>query len=839
MALVNVARCCWRRVGEGRVVPRSFQRERPAVTTVFTECVLFTDIARKAFAASVQRIETAGRTISGHYPATYVRDPDQGDLVTGLRAELHNLYRQADDRPKALDQLQAIQRRIRVADLLGAYWIIDETAQDVHAGHWGAAADGIVGELRSGGPARPSTDNASTLQAMIDWQGIIHRRTPRDRPVRIPPGVFRIGKGLRLGYGGYNSVTLVGAGKSFDPEQTGGTTLLCDFDDHPALAVSANLWGGARGLTLIGRARDWIERRELAAGPAATHPDDTGLGGWFDPARPSTDPALRYTPYAAIAVDPYHGAPPAGQPSYPEQEQPAWLEAGLRGTMYRSANGSSKPTFADLSIDGFAVGIVVQPGDFDQNGDFVGLRDCEIRRCGVGVSVGNTQSRNVHIERINFGSVHTALTTSMHGRRNGRLQGVMLNCSSSEVVQLLRLDNASAIWGPLTIDQFYGENLYVIGSVQHGPASTANLVFRGCSLGFNLQGAGVGERGIPLAMLWNPGDKGIGSGGGRGKIVFQDCQFSNFPTLLTLLQRDVLLDRCQVRGDYVDHGGDADLPKRWAVNLLAGGVVMPRLHPDHEPHRISHQVLNLDAAAGPSQLVMSEPGADWTSRSAPASLYCRSLSPRSGELREEAPIHARPYEFIKSRLAASAFDPDSGVWTFTVTSVAAEAMLRGFHAGAAIVDVHGFAFIVERVVRADNRHTVTAHLQNGYRQRAAGRRAYYERAFAHDAAEPAYIAGGGFYTPAAPTFFDTDGTPALRNFGVANRAPTIGLPASDELRTGDWLHADPQRDGWADGLVKVTDFPAAGQLTLAAATRGTAHRQRLWLVKRAPLDALP
>lgn len=795
---------------------------------------LFADLGTVTVPAGTDVIMTSGRDRVGLYPARYVRDADQTPHTAAGAA----LIAAAADRDAAAEAVAALLGRIRKQDASGAWWVIDDTTQEVHAGHFGAVPDAntIYNPTTN---KMTGTDSTPAIQALIDWRMYFNRDNPHVKAIRIPAGVFRLASGLQAGYGDrYAQANIEGAGMAFAQGFTQGTTLLCDFDNQPGIAFSGGLWPSVRNLSLFGRASHWYDHPagggELASyiKPAI---DDTLLSNWFNPAIPAHNPELRYCPYAGIAIDPYKGDAPGPKPGtdrYPDAAVPAWLPAAARTTYGRNA-ASTYPLVERVSVRGFAVGIACQPCDSDGNGDFLTMRGVQFKHVAVGLSVGNTQSRNVHFDVCSWDNCHTAITTSMHGRRNGRLQGVAIDCTVSDAINILDLRNGSAIFGPITFTQLYAETVYRIGHIVDGAASVSGIKFDGCSFNFHLQNAEAGGRGVPRYILGNPLQPGQPSGGGSYHIAFDNCTFSDFATVLTLEQGGVVLRESQVRSLYVDRGFSPDVWKRLASNSLAGGLVVPNLNPQNLPHRIKHTVANVGDVKGSDLNVMTEPMANWTGRNHPASLYCQSLSPAGGRRREAIANVQTGGWLDKSTFAANRFEPSTGVWTFTANRTEADANADGLHAGGVIYDRStGLVFWIESRTGAPGAYAVTAHLQNGYRVNAGGAtRAYPEGDFAADVGE-INVYGGRFFTPHYPTFFDTtNASDTLANVERGDGFDTVDATAGSAIQAGDWIYVDHYVDAWT-GDGKVLSI-GPGTLTVRGMAMDTKADRRLELVQRA------
>jgi len=146
---------------------------------------------------------------------------------------------------------------------------------------------------------------------------------------------------------------------------------------------------------------------------------------------------------------------------------------------------SSKVTIENVGFAGWDAGVVVQPGDFDANGDFIKIRDCHFENCVWGVSVGNGQCRNLVISDFTALSLYGLLTNRQHGRKIGHVQGTIQDGSIDHVMRLFDL-NTTASSGPLTFLSVHGENMYQLGFAQNA-SNSSPIMFIQSKFKFNGQ----------------------------------------------------------------------------------------------------------------------------------------------------------------------------------------------------------------------------------------------------------------------------------------------------------------------------------------------------------------
>lgn len=374
-----------------------------------------------------------------------------------------------------------------------------------------AAHETVAGAEYMAGP-----DDTAAIQAALDWAicGEYQRRRlgatswPDGCPVGgaayLPPGQYLITDTLHMGYGftgasgGYAGPTYAGGLLRGDRYGYGGSTILAAFDDRPAIAVQGGRGTRIEAVGLVG-----LNKAATMGGvPAVNMADPSDSTAWHSPHLPASAHG-RYTPYAAIAIDPYCGPTPPGG-GYPPVTYPSWVGGAGPIQQYRKGQ-SSHVGIEGVRFEGFAVGVAVQPCDYDGNADFVRIKDCVFLRTTYPISVGNTQSRNVEVSSCAFAMFHTALTTGVVGRQNGKLGGVASNCSFGEGVQIIDCPNPRAA-GPLEIVNCQSEALWRLGRWGQGNTPGSALSFRGGQYGFHLQLMGYG---IPAAMLESGAPSGV------------------------------------------------------------------------------------------------------------------------------------------------------------------------------------------------------------------------------------------------------------------------------------------------------------------------------------------
>ena len=339
--------------------------------------------------------------------------------------------------------------------------------------------------------------------------------------------------------------------------------LICDFDDQPGISVQGGRQNVIADLSLAGSGISYFYNKQIGGYNHDSMTnfgiDDRDVTSYFDPARPQRSPLLRFNPAAGIAVDPLLNNQPAAASPWAQSSAvtygsyrtansklyickfpgttlgsgtgpsattdditdgtvtwsyvgPSSLAVAYPSTMvapafiplvnriaYGKLAPSSNTRIENAGLYGFAVGVAVQPCNGDANGDFTALRDCETSSCAFGLSIGNTQSRNVELIRCTGAFLHTLITTNKHGHQNGKMGGIALNSSYSALYQVFDWGSSSIV-GPFTFKEFYTESMQRIGTAAGGGASGTQIAFENCQFVFNHNDAN-GQRGVPLTPI--------------------------------------------------------------------------------------------------------------------------------------------------------------------------------------------------------------------------------------------------------------------------------------------------------------------------------------------------
>lgn len=386
------------------------------------------------------------------------------------------------------DQASAAAHPWRARSLNNRWFILSETWPNQY--QLGAVGDG-------------KADDTAALQALADFALYIAHLPA----IFIAGGRHRTTDTWHIGYGvSYTALAVDGAGSGYLGD-IGGAAIIPTKYDRPCIAVQGARVTRIRGLALVGPLHTQLVDLGLASASPKVNPRD--LANWT-----GGHPNGAYNVFCGIAIDPYSGDDPAAK-GYPAVTFPSFLG----GAPQYGKNFSSDVLIEDCDIVGFVAGVAVQPCPADGNGDFVRLRDTRIEYCAYGVSVGNTQSRLVKLDYVNFVCGFVAITNTAHGHgpavgQAGKLTSEVNACQFQHVANWfdLRMDLA----GPMVFRSCFSESGWRLGDAT-GPSRVAAILFEGCEFGFHY--GAPDAWGVPDNELWLAN---------AGQAVFSGCSFKRF-----------------------------------------------------------------------------------------------------------------------------------------------------------------------------------------------------------------------------------------------------------------------------------------------------------------------
>jgi hypothetical protein len=653
-------------------------------------------------------------------------------------------------------------------------------------------------------PELISGDNITlALQAAIDYACYGEVSGSKRRKVKIPGGRWRITAPIHVGYGtSFTSVVIEGDGMAYRGEAIFcGTTIIVDFDNGPAINFQGARASVLRGVSFVGRNGQWIADNQLGALAGALI-DDTVAWAWVDPDLPASA-SSRYAPYAAITIDAYAGVRPGV--SYPDVTYPGFL--GAQSQYGKST--SSNVLLEDVFISGFVVGVAIQPGDSDSNGDFTKFRRVQIERVQYGVSVGNSQSRNVRMDGIEMSQYFCALTNRRHGRQVGCFGGAVADLSVGQGINIVDVNTS---YGPITFQNLYFEAQWRIGDVVSTSSNDQSIIFD------NVQGKFTAQndvRGVPATV--------IGSAQQPCRIEFRGGGFNGFPSVMVFSHPDTRLDGVSLTPASRDASPLASTYLAHAHNALSGGAVVG-LFAQVLRQSVKFKPANLDTRAL-GAAVFAQDGYRLGSR---ANCIPHGVSAASAALEGVADV-VRPPRVVgqvgKSSLVVCSVSGRTLTMQFS-SRTDAQFQLFGPDNGDVLLDsLTNTVFFV----RSRTGTTVTAEAQNNYR---AG-------ALLLDAWSPSsgtlYWINSRVYTP--PYYLRGDLTSGSASITTCARDDGFAAWFDEQIAVGDRVFVSETTDRFIhpnDTAVTARD-QSAGTITLVGnAARSQTRRRFDLFVRPAP-----
>jgi hypothetical protein len=680
----------------------------------------------------------------------------------------------------------------------GGFWVWADNRLDIRM--HGAKAD-----ARYTGSTWVGTDNAHIIQDCLD----AHIYFNVAGEVFVPSGRFLISKTIHLGYGhrGFTAGRLVGVGASGWAE-LGGSAIIANFSDGPAIASQGGRRNTVRGIALRGVNFEWIRDKKLGIYGTAPHLDDLDPANWVDPALHANADS-RYAPYAAIAIDPYSGVRPAS--SYPDVAYPRFLGA----VSQYGKTTSSVTVIEDCHISGFVVAVVNQPNNSDGNGDFTTLQNCGIDSCKYVFSVCNTQARNSMVTNCQVVRIHTCFTNTTHGKQLGRFGSVIQNIAVGETIQLFKFNNISYA-GPLTFANCYAESLWRIGEFAGASASETPIIFHNCHFEFHIQND---VRGIPAKLL--------GSANQVTQVKFVGGALNNFPSVVVIDQYTVGLE---IDGTSIEPSSKRTQAfEQFAHNALCGGLAVtylganrpstPRIRPKYLPY-------NLDTGAFLNVTILGIAYPSKRDRCTPIYAYrhVESAMPDG----EGVFVPRRITLLDKKTLTGVSLKNKTLTFSMRASYSEAEFMKNGPLPGDVLMDNEtGSIFFVKNRTGLE----IVAELQNNYRADRSG--GFIPVARIDLTSGTMAVANSRLFTP--EYYLRGDITHASAIITNAARDDGYSQFIESNISVGDYLYIDEERDrimGQASG--KVTACSNSGSITLAGTAERSQTRRRLATFIRKP-----
>ncbi|MFK7945739.1 MAG: hypothetical protein AB8B85_22905 [Paracoccaceae bacterium] len=671
--------------------------------------------------------------------------------------------------------------------------------QSADGAFWELVAEGgLVTEKQAGGIGDGVADDTQAIQNAIDFAVYYEQNNGSAQAVevRIIGPLCRTTDTIHIGYGeGFHGVVVRGVANKRRAETSNvGTAILASFTDRPIVNI--------QGARITEFSDIWLN------GALPTTAIDF-LG--TEPTQESAWDALggngRYNPCAGITIDAYSGPRPAQ--SYPDATYPDFLQPIAQ----YDKRPSSDVIISRVGIQRVNTAIAVQPCDFDGNGDFLKIRDCNLDCCKYGISIGNSQSRNVEIRNVTGSEMFVFMTNSAHGKQVGRFGGPIENCSFGGYMGNVFRFNRSALLGTMLFQNFYAESLHRIGDMTGNSGSEGSITFESSQFVFRHNET----TGVPPNILAGVNDT---------EMVFRGCAFSRVPSVFSMTMPNVQMEQCRTSVDG-RASGTIDRYLAFAHNATSGGMVLDPFGLRPQGIGFTQFNLNTGAAIGsvlPREVIYRDsdrttciPIAIWDYRHK-GELYGTTRRKRFPVFNRQKQTHFSSVSLANKTLTL----------VFQTLSDQ-EAMRQGVEAGDIIRDVDtGMVFFI----RARTGTTVTAEAQNNFVSNGGG---------GFNTLEPFSTTTGTLqfmpsrlYTPGFTTLGDfTVGSNVAANAG---RNDGFSAYLSTDIAVGDFLFADLDPDLiFSGGEAEVTGVNSAARtITFAGNARNAVGRKILPLWIRQP-----
>lgn len=308
-------------------------------------------------------------------------------------------------------------------------------------------------------------DSAPAIQAAINDS--VASSAGRAKVV-LPRGKWRIDTSLvayRVSAGAFQFITVdIEGDGSTNQDLAGGIEIIPSFNDKPALIIQFARSCRVKDIVFTG-----LNDLQTFSGFGGTNysalldNDNFVSGSCRD---------NRYSPYCAIAIDPFHNSVAAVN-QYP----------GLSAYYaYTGGNGgSSRIELWNIHARRFVVNYMITSAPTVQQGDAVYFYNCQGFYCKTNIAVGQSQSRVVTL----FGGDFGWSKFFINGTEYGQQTGPMPNIFGTEVISTKYLFSNPANFGCAAIQGLYCESTHSMGWLGQGASSTAEpLSFDGCSINF-------------------------------------------------------------------------------------------------------------------------------------------------------------------------------------------------------------------------------------------------------------------------------------------------------------------------------------------------------------------
>ncbi len=297
------------------------------------------------------------------------------------------------------------------------------------------------------------TDDAAAINRAI----AACQASPLGKVVRIPVGRYKISSPILIvprSRGEQPSLSLIGADLPAPlASRTHASVLLPTFNDLPAVIIHRARGVHVANLVIFGL--NQFEEKVTKGYPKSMSgmmkEENFIVGGCRD---------SRYSPYCAIAVDPFRDIKP------PDGGYPGFV------TYYSPAmdGGSSNVLLENISIHNFVVGVMLSSSGRAANTSEIGIDNIDVRGCKYSFACGGNQARDVTMRRCQAGAAYIGWDGCTFGDQQGTPPHLN-DCSAGACKYLFCFPGD---WGAIRIQGFYCEGCLSLG--WFGPAFSTTTV---------------------------------------------------------------------------------------------------------------------------------------------------------------------------------------------------------------------------------------------------------------------------------------------------------------------------------------------------------------------------
>jgi hypothetical protein len=239
----------------------------------------------------------------------------------------------------------------------------------------------------------------------------------------------------------------------------------------------------------------------------------------------------RYSPYAAIVIDPFTNLESNKLPA--DGGYPGLLDYYGKSGKLQTQSGSTGTELEELSIDGFVVGICSSPNGLTRNAEITIINKVQFNNCKLCISGGQDQEKANVISNIYcWGGTHTIFATGLYGspRMAGNWNIDHANIAGA-VVRFIYNDQHG--YFPTYISHVYAESLGSFGTLNSELACEVS----DCHFDFTYQSI-AGEQTLLISYGEN--------------ILFRSCNFRYYGEKTPLLiQGNCVFEHCYFSGPII------------------------------------------------------------------------------------------------------------------------------------------------------------------------------------------------------------------------------------------------------------------------------------------------